>query len=95
MWRADGRELFYLSRNLDSLFSVAITSTGSTFEAGKVTKLFEGRFASFNVGAGQPYSNYAVSGDGQRILVARPTATDTASSAPIAVVLNWIEGLRR
>jgi eukaryotic-like serine/threonine-protein kinase len=92
MWRADGRERFYLSRNLGSLFSVAVTSTGSTI--GKETELFESRFASYNLGAGQPYSNYAISGDGQRILVARPTATEVVS-APIAVVVNWIDGVRK
>jgi hypothetical protein len=41
--------------------------------------------------------NYAVSADGQRFLIPRQpsTATGEARQAPIVVVLNWVEGIKK
>jgi hypothetical protein len=96
VWRGDGRELFYLSGDGSKLVAVETRSSGATFEAGVARELFEERFGSFTSGGGHPYSNYAVSADGQRFLVARPVAREADNGpTPIAVVVNWTEGLRK
>jgi dipeptidyl aminopeptidase/acylaminoacyl peptidase len=95
-WRADGGELFYLGSNGTRLFAIDVNSGGPTFSAGMATNLFNERFGSNNAGGGHPYANYAVSADGQRFLVARPSARDLDSGPPsIAVVLNWQDGLKK
>lgn len=96
VWRGDGRELFYLAPNGARLFAVDVRANGASFDAGGATTLFDDRFGSNNSGGGHPYSNYAVSADGQRFLVTRPALRDQESGPPaIAVVVNWPDGLRR
>ena len=73
-WRADGRELFFVGGN--RLRSSDI-SGGAETAAGKPRDLFPLRF----------WSDYSVSRDGQRILVAIPAEEDPVR--PMAVVLNW------
>ena len=91
----EGR-LFYLSRDGSKIFAAATGNNGATFEAGTASGLFAERFGSNNVGGGHPYSNYAVSADGQRFLVARSIARDTDSGPePIVVVTNWAAGLKK
>jgi Tol biopolymer transport system component len=95
-WRRDGRELFYLARSAERLVAVEIRAGASTFEAGTTHELFDEHMAAFTAGGGHPYSNYAVSPEGQRFLVTRSTAKAGESElAPIAVVVNWQEGLRK
>ena len=74
MWRRDGRELFY--SELDGrLMSVAITSKGSSIEAGRPAALF----------TRPPLSDWAPAPDGQRFLINKVVK----DPAPITVVLNW------
>jgi eukaryotic-like serine/threonine-protein kinase len=79
-WRADGKELFYVSNG--ELMSVAITATESTFEGGIPQKLF--RLGS---------TTYDVAPDGQRFLVA--VNVPDPNVPPITIVLNWPAVLNR
>ena len=90
-WRRDGKEIFYLDDS--KLMAVAITTSGSSFEAEEPHELFDTRVVY------PPHSTtlhlYAVSPDGQRFLIpiAVPDKTDIGSS-PITVMLNWTSALK-
>ena len=83
-WRGDGKELFYLSTDR-RMMAVGVATDRPGFDAGTPTPLFETRVA--NVEGSNPWSQYAVSGDGRRFLVERVAAE--AASSPITVVLDW------
>ena len=99
MWRGDGRELFYVARTAaGKLMAVEVKASGSTFEMRRITELTDSGVGNFTGGGGgmHPYTMYAVSSDGQRFLVARPVPRDgDGGPAPIAVVVNWAEGLKK
>jgi eukaryotic-like serine/threonine-protein kinase len=84
-WRADGREIYYLS-NDRKLMAVTV-GAGLTF--GIPTPLFQTRVQP---GVIALRTHYVPSRDGQRFLV--NTASDTAGS-PITVVLNWTALLKK
>jgi Tol biopolymer transport system component len=84
-WRADGREIYYLS-NDRQLMAVAV-GTGPSFGIPKA--LFESRTAGV-VTANR--TQYVPSRDGQRFLV--NMSTDTPVS-PITVVFNWTATLKK
>ncbi len=93
-WRRDGRELFYMNVPGGMLVAMDVKADASTFEMGTPRELF-------NTGLSQPaahlgrYHPYAVSPDGQRFLIPRPTSTFTETTSPIVVVLNWADGIKR
>jgi hypothetical protein len=64
----------------------APVKTGPSFIPGTPTTLFP------IVGA-QIRRNYAASADGKRFLVARPVGD--VAAAPVTVVVNWREGLKK
>jgi serine/threonine protein kinase len=78
-WRADSKELYFVSGN--KLMAVSVTG-GAEFQSGAPQPLFEieGR-------------EYAPSKDGQRFLV--PVVTERAPAPPINVVLNWTAELKQ
>jgi Tol biopolymer transport system component len=81
-WRADGRELFYISPDGD-LVAVALRYTSNAITAGPPRRLFRIRGGR----AGPPYlSRYDVSVDGRRFLV-RMDKEDTRS-LPLTVLVN-------
>ena len=87
VWRADGRELFYLAP-VGTLMSVPI-GVGPSFNAGPPQALFQA-----NVWALANNQVYAVTQDGQRFLVmATPPKSD--GTAPLTVVLNWTAAIQR
>jgi serine/threonine-protein kinase len=88
VWNPNGRELFY--RSGDKIMAVDIT-TQPSFVAGKPRMLFEGRYEPAPV----PNSNYDVSPDGQRFLMAKPVESEGVEPTQINVVLNWFEELRQ
>jgi Tol biopolymer transport system component len=88
VWNPNGRELFY--RSGDKMMAVDIT-TQPSFSAGKPRMLFEGRYAP----GGVPVANYAVSPDGQRFLMLKPSEQAPTAPTQINVVLNWFEELKR
>jgi hypothetical protein len=81
-WRRDGKELYYLALN-GRLMAVAVRSTATTFEPGVAVPLFETRTRG--------YAPYDVAPDGRFLI----NTVDTASSALITVVLNWMSGLKK
>lgn len=79
-WRADGKELFYLSRGT----MVAVPTTiGATFEAGTPQKLFDTRIES----SGYRARRYDLTPDGQRFLLNRQLGA--SAQAAFVVVQNW------
>ena len=94
-WRADARELFYWDAlGGGKLMAVDVGSNGSGLDVQTPKALFDSGLA--NSGGERIGSHaYAVSADGQRFLFPRPLASPTPSSSPpIAVVLNWAQGIQ-
>jgi Tol biopolymer transport system component len=88
-WRRDGKELFYLAADR-KLMAVEVNA-GAVFESGIPKPLFDTR-----IGTSNPlylFNQYDVTGDGQRFLVA--STPNEATSAPIAVVMNWAAELKK
>ncbi len=85
-WRADGRELFYVSEN-QKLMSVSVTSAGEALTFGNPSPLFDIALAN---GAGGVTiglrHQYDVAPDGQRFFV---NLEASALLAPITVLMNW------
>jgi Tol biopolymer transport system component len=87
MWRADGRELFYIE-GARKIIAVDVETSVGTFKPGLPKPLFEIRVTT-NTGK----NNYLVTRDGQRFLV--NAAVEEANAAPFTVVLDWIAAARR
>jgi Tol biopolymer transport system component len=88
-WRSDGKELFYLSAE-KKLMAVEV-NTSSSFEVRQSVVLFQMR--SRQRISSQDVFSYSVSGDGQRFLV--NTIMDEPNAAPLSIVLNWTEELKK
>jgi Tol biopolymer transport system component len=85
-WRADGRELFYISPN-QKLMSVGVTETDGALVFTSPTPLFDVALASGTGGVTIGLRHqYDVASDGQRFLVNLEAST---SSTAITVLLNW------
>jgi Tol biopolymer transport system component/predicted Ser/Thr protein kinase len=85
-WRADGREIYYLSEDR-KLMAVSV-GPGPSF--GVPQPLFQTRVPA---GVTANRTHYVPSRDGQRFLV-NPQTGDPAPT-PITVVLNWTAGLKK
>ncbi len=81
-WRKDGKELFYVEA--DSLMAVRV-SMGPTLRLGSPEKLFSSEGLRIRSGRS---SNYDVTPDGQRFVLAEPVAAE-AEEPTIRVVQNW------
>jgi len=81
-WRADGKELFYLSG--DSKIMAAPAKTGSNFDAGTPAALFQAN--PREMFATSELFSYDVSNDGQKFLINTQLKTEMT---PMSVVLNW------
>jgi Tol biopolymer transport system component len=80
-WRPDGNEIFFIGPD-GMVMAVPITTTGSSFEAGKPVALFPTDIAA------QPFkSQYAVLRDGRFIV--NNLQPEEAAAAPITLILNW------
>jgi eukaryotic-like serine/threonine-protein kinase len=88
-WRADGRELFYLSSD-DKLMAVPVT-TGANFDAGTPVVLFQANPRE-QVATSEQLT-YDVSKDGQRFLV--NTQLKQGETTPMSVVQNWAAKLNK
>jgi hypothetical protein len=89
-WRADGRELFYLSQD-GTLMAVDVKTQGRGFVPGVPTPLFK-----TDLDVRLNLDQYAVSRDGQRFLLSVPAdAEDSAKPRQFIVVENWLEELKR
>ncbi len=93
LWSPDGRELFYLSRELDKLVVVSIApdTDFTDFTAGAPEVLFDGNF--FRLGG---LRSYDVTPDGQRFVMlirdgTNPNDhTDNVARPSLVVVQNWL-----
>ncbi|MBI4468185.1 MAG: protein kinase [Acidobacteria bacterium] len=83
-WRADGKELFFQTRD-DKFMAVEMRWKGGDLEIGAPRQLFELRWDS--------NESYAVSPDGQRFLVNK--AVQVKGPAPLTLVTNWTAGLKK
>jgi hypothetical protein len=72
-WRADGRELYFAAPGAPSILASTIAIEGESVQPGVPRQVFAVA-GSLNLAADHPpYHRYAVSGDGERVLVSRPT----------------------
>ena len=83
-WRADGKELFYLSA--DGKMMAAPVKEGANFDAGTPVALFQANARELVATSEQMM--YDVSTDGQRFLV--NTQVKNPEARPMSVVLNWM-----
>jgi serine/threonine protein kinase len=81
-WRADGKEIFYLSPE-GTLMAVPVESGENSFRAGMPQELFRTREAS----------SFDVTADGHRFLVNQPVSD--SSDTPVTVILNWPQLLKK
>ena len=91
LWAHTGQELFYLAP--DGLNEVPIAA-GTSFKAGRATRLIERRYFAETAFIGRTYD---VSSDGQRFLMIRPGGAggDGTERSNIIVVQGWFEELKR
>jgi serine/threonine protein kinase/Tol biopolymer transport system component len=82
-WRADGKELFYLSPELNMM--AAPVTTGVTFKSGSPVALFQAH--PRKPISSQDVFSYDVSADGQKFLMI--TKGDETNFSPLSVLLNW------
>jgi Tol biopolymer transport system component/DNA-binding winged helix-turn-helix (wHTH) protein len=87
VWRADGRELFYLGA--DGTMTAVPVGAGHSFDAGPPQALFSSH--AWRLTANQVY---AVTKDGQRFLVTA-TPQQSRGAARLTVVLNWTAAIHR
>jgi WD40 repeat protein len=89
-WKRDGRELYYMAADNQSIMAVPI-EPGATFKAGPPARLFS--LGTQAIARGRARATpYDVSPDGQRFLIGVPVGEQ--SSSLITVVLNWATGLK-
>jgi serine/threonine protein kinase/Tol biopolymer transport system component len=84
-WRGDGRELFHLDPG-NRIMAADVDGRGQSIQTGVVRALFESRAV---LRGGYPY---AVSDDGQRVLINSFTERPTT---PISIVVNWTADLTK
>ena len=90
IWRADGKELFYLAP--DGVVMSASVETERTFRSGTPAPLFKAE--SFKFDPGSDYYMYDVTSDGQRFLFLEPARVAGQEEASITLVQNWPTLLR-
>jgi Tol biopolymer transport system component len=83
-WRPDGKELFYIAPDR-KLMAVQVNSEDEALVPSAPVPLFQTRISGV-LGTGLRF-NYAVSPDGERLLIAADV--EGATDSPIIVVLNW------
>jgi len=84
-WRADGKEIFYVTPD-DQLAAAEVRSNSERLEIGAVQSLFKVNPRK------NAFSPFDVAGDGQKFLV--NTVVEDVSE-PIALTVNWLNGLGR
>jgi eukaryotic-like serine/threonine-protein kinase len=88
VWGRDGKELFFLN-SANTLMSVKVYASSTTFSAGNPTKVLDAKYASGEFGT------YDVAPDG-RFLMMKETGSPEPDATPASmiVVLNWFEELK-
>jgi len=88
LWRADGKELYFVTLAFD--FMAVPISTVNGLEIGTPVKLFNHRFAFTGPSSLNPY---AVTNDGKHFFILAPA--DEEQEAEFVVVQNWPEELKK
>ena len=88
-WRADGRELFYLTLR-GELIAVDVALTDAGARIGRAERLFNTNITTRLI---EFRNHYVVSADGQRFLVV--LSPEEEAPPPITIVLNWRAMLAR
>ena len=95
-WRADGKELFYVSSDGHLMATpMATDADGQALTPGTPVALFAARLAtgtSVTVGSYTGRPQYAVARDGRFLM---NVAVDAEATPPIAIVLNWDAPFRK
>ena len=81
-WRADGKELYYVSGN--KLMAAAVKTDGASFEAGVPRVLFEARFVANQARR----TRYVAARDGRFLVNTLPEQTQPERSS-LSVLVNW------
>jgi eukaryotic-like serine/threonine-protein kinase len=89
-WSRDGKELFYMSPDNELMKIRIIQSEGQKLETSAPERLFPTRIAVGGTRAGEK-QQYDISRDGQRFLI----NLDESSTAPITIVTNWTQALKK
>jgi serine/threonine protein kinase len=89
VWRRDGKELFFVSRD-GMLMSVAVSVVDSRLETGQPQPLFELRLNDTILPFRRKYDVYP---DGERFLVIRPALQSDPDT--VAIALNWTRMLQK
>jgi Tol biopolymer transport system component/predicted Ser/Thr protein kinase len=87
VWRADGRELFFVSES-GRLMSVAVKPTSTGLEFSTPQELF-----AIPTRRGEHFYDYDVASDGQRFIVLANAVQGTPE--PLMVLLNWHSTLQK
>jgi hypothetical protein len=82
-WRADGKELYYLSGN--KLMAVPVKTDSTNWEVGVPRVLFEARFVS---STGRR-NRYVAAADGRFLVNTLPEHAQTEGSS-LSVLVNWL-----
>jgi len=90
LWSRDGKELFY--RDFSGAVMALPVTLDPTFAPGRAVILFRGPYAGGGAAGGG--RTYDVSPDGRRFLMIKVGSADRPP-APLVVVLNWFDELRR
>jgi len=91
LWARSGKELFFIDPS-GALMSVRVERQ-SPFTIGTPAKMLDGSYVwSVPTYAGRLYD---ISADGQRFLMLKQSSSPDRTSAPITVVQNWFEELKR
>jgi eukaryotic-like serine/threonine-protein kinase len=87
LWRADGRELFFLARDL-YLMAVDV-KPGATLETGSVHRLFP-----TTLNTTSQVHMYAVTRDGKKFLLRESLRGESNTVEPLYIVANWTSLVR-
>ncbi len=85
-WRADGKELFYLSPG-GMVSAAAVRTPSEDFGVDASHDLFQGLTSELHLET--PDRAWDVSADGQHFLVMAAGAAGTVNASPLTVVVNW------
>jgi eukaryotic-like serine/threonine-protein kinase len=89
-WRADGKEIFYLTEDRERVMAVDIRASPGKVEAGVPHALFPASLSGPNI-----LYPYDVTPDGQRFLIQEPLPQTGAGAATFTILMNWQAGLRK
>ena len=94
VWRADGKELYYLTRDF-KLMAVEV-STNPAFKAGASAPLFQTWVVPAGSGPPRTVASYGAAADGKKFLMINAAGDAGApGTVPIMVVLNWRSLLKK